>query len=179
MKPITPFVLLLTCLPIIGFAQSYDVAGGLRVGTDWGLTAKVRVANKTAIEAILQSSIKRDETMISLLAEQHFPIITRRISLYGGAGLHKGWLADGDETDPAKDPFGLSLIGGVELTLGRLNLSYDFKPAINLVGGERTFYTQTGISARYVLFKRYDLFAKPKRQKSGFGKLWDKVRGKN
>ena len=102
--------------------------------------------------------------------EQHFPLVSRRFNVYAGGGLHKGWVTrDGTEEDPIyKDPFGLSLIAGIEASLGRLNVSYDFKPAINLSGGKHTIYSQTGVSLRYVIVKRpwlNDPKAKRKRQR--------------
>lgn len=146
----------LALLPALIFAQSYNTALGMRLGTDWGVTVKQRVAKTASLEAIIQSSLQREETQITLLGEQHFPLISRRFNIYAGGGLHKGWATrDGAEGDPDyKDPFGLSLIAGIEASLGRLNLSYDFKPAVNLSGGSHTIYSQTGISLRYVIVKR-------------------------
>ncbi|MEN0003961.1 MAG: hypothetical protein AAF798_07450 [Bacteroidota bacterium] len=141
-------------------AQSYNTAFGLRMGTEWGFTAKQRIAKKTTLELIGQSSLQREEFTLTLLAEQHFPILFRRFNVYLGGGFHKGWASDPPiengqlAYEPYEDPFGLSIIMGAELTLGRLNVSYDFKPAINIEGGQRNFYYQTGISLRYVLFKR-------------------------
>ena len=137
-------------------AQSYNTAFGMRLGTDWGLTVKQRIAKKTTLEGILQSSLQREEAILTLLGTQHMPFITRRLNVYAGGGLHKGWgsLETTTNGDPYEDPFGLTLIGGIELSLGRLNLTYDIKPAFNITGGERTMYTQTGISLRYVIVKR-------------------------
>lgn len=143
-------------------AQSYNTTFGMRLGTDWGVTVGQRVAKKTTVEAIFQSTLasKRDEVIITGLAKQHFPMASRRFNVYSGAGLHKGWL-NSTEFD---DPFGVTLIAGIEFTMARVNLSYDFKPAINISGGDKTFYTQTGISARYVLIKRKNM-NKKKRQR--------------
>ena len=57
--------------------------------------------------------------------------------------------------EPYVAPLGISGVIGAEITLGRFNISYDFKPAVNLRGGEKTFYSQTGVSVRYVAFKRF------------------------
>jgi hypothetical protein len=119
-------------------AQSYDTAFGMRLGTDWGLTVKQRIFDKTTLEAILQTSLQREEALVTLLSTQHMPFITKRLNIYGGGGLHKGWGSGPTNTEgsPYEDPFGLTLIGGIELSLGKLNLTYDIKPAINLIGGE-------------------------------------------
>ena len=46
-------------------AQSYNTAGGLRLGTDWGLTVKQRVYDNWTAELLVQSSLVRDETMLT------------------------------------------------------------------------------------------------------------------
>ncbi len=146
-------------------------AGGLRAGTDWGLTVKQRLTKNMTFEGIVQSSLQREEVLLTALAERHYALVFRGLNLYTGAGVHKGFLNDspGAESVPTnyKDPFGITFIGGAELTLGRFNFSYDFKPAINVRGGERKFYTQTGISVRYVLLtnKEYKKIQKKKRKK--------------
>ncbi len=152
-------------------AQAYMTAGGLRAGTDWGLTIQQRLTKNMTIEGIVQSSLQREEVLLTALAERHYALVFRGLNLYTGAGLHKGFLsnpADNELNAPNyKDPLGVTFIGGAEVTLGRFNFSYDFKPAINVVGGERKFYTQTGLSVRYVFLtnKEYKKIQKKKRKK--------------
>ncbi len=146
------FLIASVFLPSLLFAQSYNTAGGIRLGTEWGLTLKQRIANHTTVEGIFQKGFNEDETIVTLLANQHFPLITRRFNLYFGGGLHKGWNTSEDVI--YEDPFGISLVGGLEFTVGRLNLSWDFKPAFNLSGGTKDFYSHTGLSLRYVFWKR-------------------------
>ncbi len=147
---------ILSILPFFLVAQSYNTALGIRLGTDWGITAQQRVGKLTTIEGIVQSSRQREEAMLTLIGEQHFPLISRRLNVYAGGGLHMGWLNEEitDSGEKYKNPFGLTGIAGAELSLGRFNLSYDFKPAINISGGRHTIYPQTGISLRYVIVKR-------------------------
>lgn len=157
-------------LTIPVFSQAYMTAGGLRLGTDWGLTLQQRVGKNTTVEGILQSSLQREEVIVTGLIERHYPIVFKGLNLYFGAGIHKGWLNEPARPEAGRDyndPFGVSFVGGAELTLGRLNFSYDFKPAFNISGGEETFYTQTGISVRYVLLKNkvYKDLTKKKRKK--------------
>ncbi|MEL6276089.1 MAG: hypothetical protein AAFU03_13400, partial [Bacteroidota bacterium] len=45
---------------------------------------------------------------------------------------------------------------------GQLNLSYDFKPAINISGGNRTIYAQTAVSVRYIIARRNGIFDRQK-----------------
>ncbi len=134
--------------------QSYNNAIGLRMGTDWGMTFKQRVAKRITVEGILQSSLQREEAILTLMLEKHFNFITRRLNIYWGGGIHKGWIDDVYQESSVQDPFGMSFIIGGEFTLGKINLSYDLKPAFNVVGGEKRMYTQSGISVRYVLTKR-------------------------
>ncbi len=152
-------------------AQSYMTAAGLRFGTDWGITLQQRIAKNTTIEGILQSSLQREEVLVTGMVEQHYPILTKGLNVYFGGGVHKGWLSEPNDAElqaePYKDPFGVTLVAGAEITLGRINVSYDFKPAINLSGGEEKFYTQTGVSVRYALLsnKVYKKMTKKKKKK--------------
>lgn len=169
-------LILLLSLWLIGGinAQSYDLSFGMRLGTEWGITAKQRVAKKFSLEEIIQSSLFREETTITVLGEQHLPFLTRRFNMYTGAGLHKGWVGNAQKAG-YDDPFGISFIAGLELTPGRWNISYDFKPAINLVGGEKKIYTQSALSLRYVIVKRKWLpwqKNKNKRKKNKKGNNW-------
>lgn len=152
MKKFSLFLILL-CAGTFVAAQAYDTGLGIRLGTEWGLTVQQRIAKRTTLEGILQHSNRRNETGITLLGEQHQPILIRNVNIYYGGGLHKGWVADNEEVG-YEDPFGVTLIGGAEASLGRINVSWDLKPAINIVGGERAVYTETAVSVRYVIDKR-------------------------
>ena len=144
-------------------AQSYSTSLGIRIGTDWGVTLNQRILKKVSVEGIVQSSLFRDEVVVTGLIRQHYPVLSRGFNIYTGAGLHKGWL----NSEVNNDPFGLTAVVGVELTIGRWNLSYDYKPAVNFTGGDQTIYSQTGISARYVLVKRgiFEVDNKKQRQR--------------
>lgn len=152
-------------------AQAYMTAGGLRVGTDWGLTVQQRLTKNMTFEGIVQSSLQREEVLITALAERHYPLIYRGLNLYTGGGLHKGFSSKNPSGELVltnyRDPMGLTLIGGAELTLGRFNIAYDFKPAINVIGGQQKVYVQTGVSVRYVFLtnKEFKKIQKKKRKK--------------
>ena len=154
-------------LPLSG--QSYDLAFGVRLGTDIGITSQLRlppIGENFTLETIVQSSLQREEGMVTLLAEQHYPLITRRINLYAGGGVHAGWGTNQNELiEPYQAPLGITGVVGGEITFGRFNISYDFKPAVNLRGGEKSFYSQTGVSIRYVAFKRFDIFESPRQKR--------------
>ncbi|MFQ5447948.1 MAG: hypothetical protein ACE5FF_13550, partial [Saprospiraceae bacterium] len=113
------FPALIFFAPIALFSQAYMTAGGLRLGTDWGLTVQQRLAKSLTGEFIVQSSLQREEVMLTALVEKHYPLVFRGLNLYAGAGLHKGWLSNTASPEfPAAhfgDPFGLTLTGGAEL----------------------------------------------------------------
>ncbi|MCB0650509.1 MAG: hypothetical protein KDC85_04475 [Saprospiraceae bacterium] len=156
-------------------SQSYDISMGVRLGTDKGITYKQRIAKRVTLEGIIQSSFQREEAMVTLLAEKHMPFITRRVNFYTGGGFHKGWLSIPESNLPVKDPFGVTLIAGLEFTAARINVSWDFKPAINIVGGEKRIYSQTGVSVRYVIKKRkvLNLRQNGNKKKKINWKFWD------
>ncbi len=155
MKTTSAAIILLLCLSTFGFSQSYNTTFGLRMGTDWGISFKQRLLKRVTFEAIAQTSTQREEFILTGLVEKHMPILTRRFNIYWGGGLHKGWIEQPlREEDAIPHPFGVTLIAGGELTFARINLSYDFKPAFNISGGERQIYTQAGVTVRYVLNKR-------------------------
>lgn len=156
-----PLLLLLTRGP----AQSYDFALGVRLGTEWGATAQLRVPQiqkNFVVESIVQTRADGDEGMITLLGKQHRPLLSRRLNLFYGAGLHAGWNngMDAETGETFNGPKGVTGIVGMEATIGRVNLSYDFKPALNISGGESRLYAQTAISARYVIGKRHSIWDK-------------------
>jgi hypothetical protein len=166
----------LQAFPIFFYAQSYNTAGGIRLGTDWGLTFQQRIAKKTTLEAVLQKGFVQDEILLTLLGEQHFPILSRRLNLYFGGGVHAGWSSAAFRSGGYKNPIGITGIGGLEFSIGRLNLSWDFKPVYNLVGGESEFYLHSGLSARYIFVKRE---AMKKWFEQGKWKFWKKKDKRN
>lgn len=156
-------------------SQSYDISMGVRLGTDKGITYQQRIAKRVTLEGIIQSSFHREEAMVTLLAEKHMPFITRRLNFYAGGGFHKGWLSAPESNPPVEDPLGVTLVAGLEFTAARINVSWDFKPAINIVGGEKRIYSQTGVSVRYVIKKRKVLNLKQNgnHKKKINWKFWD------
>ena len=159
------FVIIILLTSINSFAQSYITATGGRFGTDWGITVQQRILKHLTAEGIFQSSLQREELMLTVLAEHHFPVITKRLNVYTGLGYHKSFLTSTDlNFEPAK---GITAIAGAEFTIARFSLSYDFKPVFNYSGGEDNWYIQSGISLRYVIIPQYLLkkYRKKKKRK--------------
>ncbi|MGB1217166.1 MAG: hypothetical protein ACPG5P_04780, partial [Saprospiraceae bacterium] len=114
------------------------------------------------------------------LVEQHFPILFKRFNVYTGAGIHKGWKTgnSNDSTETYENPFGVTLIAGGELTFGKFNVSYDYKPRLNVSGGAKAFESESSISLRYVLVKRPTKFDKWKKKRKKKKKQKQKEKAK-
>ncbi len=149
-------------LSFSGFAQTYNFSGGIRLGTEYGFTFKYRIANKLTLEGIIQSPVKDNVAITSLLLEKHNSILTKGFNIYLGGGIQKGWVLSDDVA--YGDPFGLVGIIGAEFNFAKLNLSYDIKPAVNFVGGSSTVNLQTGISVRYIFSKNGIFEIDPKKR---------------
>lgn len=156
-SPLLNAFLFLTCLtPLSISAQLYGTAAGVRIGSGLGLTVQQQVAPHTTVEGILQSNFSTKDVTVTVLGEQHQGILRRTINVYFGAGLYKTWLeTDANLKVQPTDPWGLGLVTGIELTLGKLNLSADIKPAIKFAGDGKAIQAPIGISARYVFASRY------------------------
>lgn len=153
------FILLLN---MAAFAQTYNFSGGIRLGTEYGFTLKYRILDKVTLEGIIQSPIREKVAMTTLLIEKHNSILTKGLNIYIGGGIQKGWVLD--DQLAYDDPLGIVGILGAEFNFARLNLSYDVKPAVNLVGGARTVELQTGISVRYIFSKNKLFELDPKKR---------------
>lgn len=152
-------------------AQSYDSSLGLRLGTDWGATVQLRlpqIQKNFVVEGIVQSSLQKEQGSFTLLGKQHRPLLSRRLNLFYGAGAHLGWSDEIDaETGAAVGgPIGVDGVIGLEATFGGINLSYDFKPAVNFTGGSGLIDTQTAISVRYVIARRNAIWDKKKERQN-------------
>jgi len=158
----TGVLIIIFLMSIQLFSQSYFTAGGARFGTDWGMTVQQRLLKHTTFEGIFQSSLFREELMLTGIFEHHFPLVTKRLNIYTGAGFHKGFITDNNIE--YQSPYGLTLVTGAEFTIAKFVFSYDFKPAFNFAGGENPWYSQTAISVRYVFVKQ-NAFKKIKRKK--------------
>lgn len=156
MKRIGMLLLLLSFVFTQSFAQQYSTAAGIRLGGGIGLTLQQYVAKNTTVEALLQQRILQRQTTGTVLLEKHFPLAGKGFNLYAGAGPHIGhWGRSNPESNSNHHLlYGATVMAGIELKLGKLLLSADYKPAVNIKGGWQTFDSQTGLSARYILIKK-------------------------
>ena len=139
------------------FSQAYRTAAGLRLGTGEGagvaLTVQQLISKGTTIEGIFQPSFNGSDAALDLIYEKHNKILFRRFNIYSGGGIHKVWRADNTENQSKAD-FGLVGILGGEMTFKKISVSWDYKPAMNLLGGSTNFSHQSAISVRMILVKQ-------------------------
>lgn len=136
-------------------AQKYITAAGARISKQQiGLTIQQRVLPKSTIELI--GSVGSNEYSGTGLFEQHFPIISKGLNYYVGAGAHIGKLKD------IGTFYGGDMILGAEMKIPFLpfNISADLKPAFHAHHTD-WFSFGGGFSIRTILIKE------PKK-KSGF-----------
>ncbi len=132
--------------------QAYFTAGGMRMGTDLGITVQQRVLPSWTVEGILSSNIEQRYSRGTLLVEKHNALLGRRLNFYVGGGVHRSWLTDQKGSDIVLR--GATGIAGAELTLGRVNLSWDYKPSYHTNVSSRPFSSETAVSLRYVFVKK-------------------------
>jgi hypothetical protein len=156
-------------------AQSYNTAGGIRLGTDLGLTFQQYIANNWTAELILSTTAKslNRESGVSLLGEKHKSIFGRSLNAYFGLGLYRSFVENSNLNIGVKNPLGITGIGGLEFSSGDYNFSLDYRPQLNLnAGTTQNIYTaNTALSVRYIFKKRETNFqAWKKKQKERFKK---------
>ena len=190
---ITLSLTLLLSLPSLQ-AQTYKHTLGLRLsgGTGArmvGLTSNYRLAKGLSVEGIIQSNFSDNHTA-HLLLKRHRGLVSRRFNFYYGGGLSLGseesFYRDASSKEKVftygNPTVGLDVIGGIEFTLLRMNMSFDVKPNINLSGRQNWVTFQSGLSIRSVMVtsgqakkrKRQRARARrqQERQQSGNGKIW-------
>lgn len=154
-------------------AQHYRTAAGIRLGSEKtiGISVQQLVYKNITVEGILRAGSGNSSlNSIVLLAEQHQKILFKRLNLYYGLGLHKSWYNNNSNSEnEVKNPSGVAAVTGLELAVGRMAVSLDIQPNLNVVGGNQFLNTTTGVSLRYVLVK-----PKKKKRKRINWKFWDR-----
>ncbi|MEY3194372.1 MAG: hypothetical protein RIQ78_469 [Bacteroidota bacterium] len=168
--PITSAFILLS-LPV--FSQAYKTAAGVRFDNGFNITLQQFLQDGWTVEGILHTPILSRDFGATILGEKHHKIIARGTNFYTGAGVHYYWNANANQnTSLVKhNVFGFTGIAGIEFSMGRLNLSVDWKPELHLAGDQSHPFDWNGaaISARYIIEKR-------ERKKIKDWKIWDKVK---
>lgn len=140
----------LLIVPYSLFSQHYRMAAGVRMGTEFGVSLQTKVVEHLTIETILNSSLSKNRQSVAFILEEHKSLLTNRLNYYIGAGPHQSWTRDSVTNLPG----GITAIMGAELTLGRYNISWDYRPSISLWGKEPHKFTgETAITLRYIFWK--------------------------
>lgn len=135
--------------------NSYNTAVGLRLNGGVGITVKHMLNEIGALEGILYTRWRG--VNITGLYAVHYPVFNEPgFRFYMGAGAHIGFW-DGhrhpwwDDDRDHHTVFGIDGQIGLEYTFAEipLNLSLDWKPAINLVGHTGFWGSDAGLSIRY------------------------------
>ena len=171
-----PAFLFFLLLHTAATAQRYKTAVGVRIDGGLNLTAQQYITNGWTAEGIVHTGINSSKFGVTLLAEKHHKILMRGFNLYAGGGLHYYGINgnDQDAGAPVDKVFGVSAIGGAELSIGRINFAVDWKPELHLSGNQVHPFNWNGasISVRYILAKR------ERKQVKDWG-VWNKMGGKN
>jgi len=152
-------VLLLTAVPAFVNGQ-YQTAAGIRINGNYGISLRHMVSGSNSIEGLLQTRWRG--MMLTGLYQANFPVFSEPgFRFYMGAGGHIGfrnreyhpWWKDKEsrKDDPAA-VIGIDGQIGLEYTFSKipLNLSIDWKPAINLIGANYLWGGDGALSVRYV-----------------------------
>jgi hypothetical protein len=173
MKKTNLIVTLLFLMSQMGITQSYRTAVGLRLGTGAGpaISVQQKIAKYSTIEGIFQPNFSDNISSLDLIYEQHHKILIKRVNIYMGAGLRKDWRPTNHKLELAKkaDVGFVGIIGG-EVTFKKLNVSWDYKPSANLLGGKTHLAHQSAITLRVILVKQ-------KKKKVNW-KFWKKRKSK-
>ncbi len=157
MKKINLVITLLFLVSQMGITQAYRTAVGLRLGTGAGpaLSVQQKIAKYSTIEGIFQPNFRDNVSSLDLIYEQHYKILIKRVNIYMGAGLHKDWRPKDHELelDEKADAGFVGIIGG-EVTFKNFNVSWDYKPSVNVLGGDTHFAHQSAITLRAIVVKQ-------------------------
>lgn len=151
------FIVFICLNAVLATGQKYNTLAGVRIGDDFGISFAQRIAKKTTIELNHQPGTFAGRELTSLLAKQHYPLLTKRINFFMGAGLYtKKAIEANSESSMAVRSSGMAMTFGAEISLGRLSISTDYQPLVtfNKNDSNQRFYSTSGLSLRYILVPR-------------------------
>ena len=177
MKKFYLLFILLPLFPNLGKGQHYGNSLGLRLGNNdlgrnVGVTFQQKITKRGTLEGIFQSDFSTNTTA-HLLYEFHRPLISKRLNYYYGAGVSFGNEESFVKDDSRKEiihtygnsTMGADMILGLELTLLRTVIAFDYKPNFNIAGREEFFRGQAGFSVRMVLQTHKELKKKQRQRR--------------
>lgn len=150
-------IVLLQCGLLVSLgAQSYFTTGGIRLGSDYGLSLKQLILKRTTVEMMISTDDNAKTNLgLTLLADKHKPILTRNLNLFYGAGMAWNWQYEDRPEGPVKRTlFGIPVQAGLEFTIGRINFSWDYTPVLYISTKSNAFDSLKGLTVRYVFLNR-------------------------
>lgn len=155
MKKLITIITITLCVVTSSYSQNYKTAIGVRVGLYNGLTVKHFLGSSTAVEGIL--STRWDGFNVTGLFEIINNTEINRLDWYYGVGGHIGFW-NGRNVPWAKENKSYTVIGidgiiGADYTFESvpLNLSLDWKPALNIIGYSGFWSDGFALSVRYAI----------------------------
>jgi hypothetical protein len=136
----------------------YKTAVGARAGFSQGITVKHFIGRTSAVEGIV--SFRYRGFVATALYEIHANAFdVSHLHWYYGVGGHVGFwdYYDGhpwyDDDDGAKTAIGIDGILGIEYNIQEIpiNVSLDWKPAINIIGFSNAIWDGGALSVRYMI----------------------------
>ena len=152
-KKLAAFLFLLVIISFSSYAQDYNTAIGVRLGSGTGITVKHFIASNRALEGILDT--RWNGVRITGLYEVHKGIPNAAgLGWYYGVGAHVGfWSSRNRRNDfgNASAVVGIDGIIALDYTFNELpiNLSLDWKPAFNIVGYSGFWGDEIAVGVRY------------------------------
>jgi hypothetical protein len=155
MKKILVTFILAAGLLTMASAQDYNTGIGLRAGFSQGLTLKHFISSNAALEGILSTRWQGvDITGLYEIHNNAFDV--EHLNWYYGGGAHIGFW-DGANTNWGKAGNSYTVIGidgiiGMEYNFSEapINISIDWKPAINLIGYTGFWADGGALAIRYI-----------------------------
>lgn len=155
-KLIFTAVLVMT-FALVSEAQSYRTGIGVRGGLSTGLTVKHFISGESALEGLITA--RWNGFLITGLYEVHASAFgVPGLYWYYGGGAHLGSWNRHYKSDRADNysVIGIDGILGLEFNITEIpfNLSIDYKPGINVLGGPTFLSDEVALSIRYVFGNR-------------------------
>lgn len=149
------FIITISSMTTVLNAQKYNTAIGLRAGDDLGLVIDQRIGKRLTIQLMHENAMFSNRYYTSGTLRKHYPLITSRFNFYLGGGVFATRpTAGNDEVVPLQK--GIQTTAGVELTIGKIQLSADLSPSA-IIGQRQNsprFMSSSGITAKYIIWRK-------------------------
>jgi hypothetical protein len=122
------------------------------MGSNFGISLQQKIVGNLTAEGMVTSSASTNQTTVTALLEIHNPLLSKRFNFYVGGGLHQRWQPVSEAQ--GQNLRGVTGIAGAEMTLGRVNIAWDYKPVYHLNAASQPFESETAISLRYVFIRK-------------------------